>query len=293
VNEEYFLYQTLVGSWPFSFENAEQQSSYIDRIKQYMTKAVHEAKVNLSWINDDPAYVESLQNFIEKTLSPASASQPNSFLAQIDAFLPAINFFGAINSLAQRVLMITSPGNPDIYQGTELWDFSLVDPDNRRPVDYELRQRLLAELDRRAESGNLPEMCADLLSNYKDGRIKMWATMQALRLRRDRRNLFQLGEYRPLQASGAAQQHVVAFARERKNQVVIVAIPRLSYTLAAGAMRAPIGELWQDTELPVPPRTAEFLENVFTGEKVKVSANRSLLCHELFTHFPAALLISG
>lgn len=293
MNEEYFLYQTLIGSWPFSFENEEHQSSYIDRIKQYMTKAVHEAKVNLSWINDDPAYVEALQNFIEKALSPVIAGQPNSFLAQIEGFMPAINFFGAINSLAQRVLMITSPGNPDIYQGTELWDFSLVDPDNRRPVDYELRQRLLAELDRRAENGNLPEMCAELLSNYQDGRIKMWATMQALRLRRDRRDLFQLGEYRPLQALGAAQRHVVAFARERKNQVALVAVPRLSYTLAAGAMRAPLGELWQATELPVPPHTAEFLENVFTGEKIKVSANRSLLCHELFAHFPAALLISG
>jgi (1->4)-alpha-D-glucan 1-alpha-D-glucosylmutase len=293
LNEEYFLYQTLVGSWPFSFESADQRSSYIDRIKQYMAKAVHEAKVNLSWINDDPAYVEALENFVEKALSPASAGHPNSFLMQIEAFMPAIHFFGAINSLAQRVLMITSPGNPDIYQGTELWDFSLVDPDNRRPVDYELRQRLLSELDHRAESGNLAEMCTELLSHYQDGRIKMWATMQALRARRDRRDLFHLGEYRPLQTIGPRQRHVVAFARERNNQVAIVAVPRLSYTLAAGAVRAPLGELWQTTEVSVPPRTPEFLENVFTGERIKVSANRSLLCHELFAHFPAALLVSA
>jgi (1->4)-alpha-D-glucan 1-alpha-D-glucosylmutase len=293
LNEEYFLYQTLVGSWPFQLENASARHAYIDRIKQYMTKAVHEAKVNLSWINDDPAYVEAVQSFIEKALSSENAGQANSFLEQIEVCLPPINFFGAINSLAQRVLMIASPGNPDIYQGTELWDFSLVDPDNRRPVDYELRQRMLTELDHRAESSNLPELCAELLHHYQDGRIKMWVTVQALRARRDRGDLFHLGEYRPLPAAGQKQRHVVAFAREHNNQVAIAAVPRLSYTLAAGAIRAPLGDLWQTTELPVPPRAPEFLENVFTGEKIKVSANRSLSCHELFAHFPVALLVSG
>jgi (1->4)-alpha-D-glucan 1-alpha-D-glucosylmutase len=293
LNEEYLLYQTLTGSWPFSFTSPDERENYTARIQQYMTKAVHEAKVNLSWINDDPAYVEALQQFIAKVLLPGTSSRPNSFLEQIQAFLPPVLFFGAMNSLAQRLLMITSPGNPDIYQGTEVWDFSLVDPDNRRPVDYELRQRLLGELDRRAESGNLPGLCAELLTSYQDGRIKMWTTMQALRLRRDRRELFHLGAYRPLNAVGSKQQHVVGFAREHSNQVAIVAVPRLSYTLAGGAMSAPLAGLWEGTELPVPPRTAEFLENVFTGEKIKVSANRSLLCHELFAHFPVALLVSG
>jgi (1->4)-alpha-D-glucan 1-alpha-D-glucosylmutase len=206
--------------------------------------------------------------------------------------MPAISFFGAINSLAQRVLMLTSPGNPDIYQGTELWDFSLVDPDNRRPVDYALRENMLAELDRRAEAGDLPALCAELINNYQDGRIKMWTTMQALRLRRDRRDLFHPGSYRPLRAMSDQQQHVVAFAREHNNQVAIVAVPRLSYTLAGGALRAPLAELWGKTELPVPPRSAEFLENVFTGEKIKVTAQRTLLCREVFAHFPVALLVS-
>src|SRR5262249_10801420 len=123
LNEEYLLYQTLVGSWPFDFDTDEQRNDYITRIKNYMTKAVHEAKINLSWINDDPAYVEALQHFVEKVLSPVAGGNPNSFLAQFQAFMPAVEFFGAINSLAQRLLMIASPGNPDIYQGTELWDF--------------------------------------------------------------------------------------------------------------------------------------------------------------------------
>ncbi|HET9838269.1 MAG TPA: malto-oligosyltrehalose synthase [Candidatus Angelobacter sp.] len=294
LNEEYLLYQTLIGSWPFNFECEGARERYTARIQQYMTKAVHEAKVNLSWINDDPSYVEALQQFIARVLAPETHDRPNSFLEQIQAFLPPVFFFGAVNSLAQRLLMIASPGNPDIYQGTELWDFSLVDPDNRRPVDYELRQRLLGELDRRSEAGSLQALCAELLSTYQDGRIKMWTTMQALRLRRERRELFHQGRYRPLQATGAQQQHVVAFAREHNNQVAIVAVPRLSYTLAGGgAMRAPLGALWGNTEVPVPPRTAEFLENAFTGEKIRVSANRTLLCHELFAHFPVALLVSG
>src|SRR5437588_1730428 len=193
LNEEYFLYQTLLGTWPLDFDTEQARKNYIERIKQYMTKAVHEAKVNLSWINDDPAYVEALQLFIEKILNPGTRSRPNTFLDQIQALAPSVAFFGAINSLAQRLLTITAPGNPDIYQGTELWDFSLVDPDNRRPVDYAMRERLLTELDRKAEAGNLPALCAELLENYQDGRVKLWTTMQALRLRRDRRDLFHPG----------------------------------------------------------------------------------------------------
>src|SRR4051812_3328604 len=292
-NEEYFLYQTLVGTWPFKFSSDAEREEYIERIQQYMSKAVHEAKVNLSWISDDPAYGEALRQFIEKILFPGTPARPNTFLEQMASFMPPIHFFGAMNSLAQRVLMLTSPGNPDIYQGTELWDFSLVDPDNRRPVDYALRERLLTELDRQAEAGNLPALCADLLENYQDGRVKMWTTMQALRLRRDRRDLFHPGHYQPVHAIGAKQQHVVAFAREHRNRMAIVAVPRLSYTLTSGAMRAPLADLWENTELPVPSRCPEFLESVFTGEKIKVTPQRMLLCREVFAHFPVALLVSA
>lgn len=291
-NEEYFLYQTLAGSWPFEM-NAEARDAYVERIKQYMNKSVHEAKVNLSWINDDPAYVEALQQFMERILTPGTRRRANSFLEQIQAFVPVIAFFGAINSLAQRLLMIASPGNPDIYQGMELWHLSLVDPDNRRPVDYGLRQRLLSELDRQAESGDLVRLCSELLANYQDGRIKLWTTMQALRLRRDRRELFHEGRYTPLLGSGPKSEHLVAFAREHEGQVAIAAVPRLSYSLAGGAMRFPLGDLWNATGLPVPAHTPEFLENVFTGEKLKVDANRTLLCREVFAHFPVALLIGG
>lgn len=292
-NEEYFLYQTLAGSWPFDFSGDEARRNYVDRIKQYMTKAVHEAKVNLSWINDDPVYVEALQHFIERILTPGTAARPNVFLEQMQAFTRIISLFGAINSLAQRLLMITSPGNPDIYQGMELWQFSLVDPDNRHPVDYASRRQLLADLDRRAESGDLVSLCDELLDQYQDGHIKLWTTMQALRLRRDRRELFHASNYTPLSGTGPQRDHLVAFARENHSEVAIIAVPRLSCTLAGGTLRPPLGELWTTTELPVPSRTSEFLENVFTGEKIKVTQGRTLLCSELFAHFPIALLISG
>jgi (1->4)-alpha-D-glucan 1-alpha-D-glucosylmutase len=293
LNEEYLLYQTLVGSWPFDFSNEQARVTYIDRIKQYMTKAVHEAKVNLSWINDDPAYVEALQQFIEKILPPGTHKRPNSFLDQIQALMPAIALFGAMNSLAQRLLMITAPGNPDIYQGTELWDFSLVDPDNRRPVTYEIRERLLSELDRRAEGGELPGLCAELLTGYQDGRIKLWTTMQALRFRREHRELFQVGRYTPLHATGPKRDHIVAFSREHQSQVAIIVVPRLSYVLAGGSMSPPLGEIWETTELHVPSHTAEFVENILTGEKVRVTTGRTLLCGEIFAHFPIALLACG
>jgi (1->4)-alpha-D-glucan 1-alpha-D-glucosylmutase len=211
----------------------------------------------------------------------------------MQAFAPLIAFFGGINSLAQRLLMMASPGNPDIYQGMDLWDFSLVDPDNRRPVDYERRRRVLQELDRRVEAGDLPALCAELLGSFPDGRIKLWTTMQALRARREHRELFHLGGYTPLYALGAKREHVVAFAREHSGQVAIVAVPRLSYTLAAGSVRPPLGELWEDLELPVPPQSAEFLDSVFTGEKIRVTGERTLLGREIFAHFPVALLVCG
>ena len=298
MNEEYLLYQTLLGSWPFALADASagaegSRKDFSNRIKQYMAKAVHEAKVNLSWINDDPAYVEALQQFVQKILAPGTRGRPNAFLEQIQAFLPSINLFGAINSLAQRLLMITAPGNPDIYRGTELWDFSLVDPDNRRPVDYGLRERLLSELDHRAEGNNLAQLCAELLKNYQDGRIKLWTTAQSLRLRREHRELFHAGQYMPLHAQGSKRDHMVAFARVWANQVAIIAVPRLSYTLAKGHLVPPLAELWENTELPVPGNTAEFMYNVFTGVKIRVTPSHTLLGRELFQHFPVALLIGA
>jgi (1->4)-alpha-D-glucan 1-alpha-D-glucosylmutase len=290
-NEEYLLYQTLVGTWPFEIAGEKQHQEFTERIQRYMNKAVHEAKVNLSWVNDNPEYLEALGKFVDAILQSATGSRPNAFLQQLEKFASMVGFFGAMNSLSQVVLRVASPGVPDLYQGTELWDFSLVDPDNRRPVDFELRQRLLDDLLARQESG-MVELCRELLRHYIDGRIKLWTTMRALRCRRDHQSVFQ-GAYIPLSAAGHKAQHLVAFARVSNDEMAIVAVPRLAYSLLAGRMEPPIGEVWGNTEIQLPPRSAGDLWNVFTGEVWPVGNARSIACRDVFANFPVALLLAG
>jgi (1->4)-alpha-D-glucan 1-alpha-D-glucosylmutase len=285
-NEEYLLYQTLVGSFPVDF--AAQREDYTRRVQQYMFKAVHEAKVNLSWINPDSEYSGALQGFISRILSVPPRGRHNQFLDTLEKFAAIVGFFGAMNSLSQVLLKIASPGIPDVYQGTELWDFSLVDPDNRRSVDFELRRKMLSNLEVAAGSVPFYSLCEELVRTYQDGRIKMWVTARALQFRRDHPVPFQNGSYMPLFASGEKHEHVLAFARRRGRDSVLVAVPRLIYKLTAGELRPPLGDLWGDTELPA-PQDVTTLQNVFTGEQFAVSP-RGLLCRELFARFPVALL---
>ena len=287
-NEEYLLYQTLLGAWPMEAPQAGARDEFVRRIQQYMVKAVHEAKVNLSWTNQNPAYVAALEQFIARILQRGTASRPNQFLSNIENFVPTIAFFGCLNSLAQTLLKLTSPGLPDIYQGTELWDFSLVDPDNRRPVDYELRRRCLGDL-LAAQGGDLIALCDDLLRNYADGRIKMWTILRALHLRRDNAALFQLGGYVPLRATGARSEHLVAFAREHDWRMAVTLVPRLPYSLHGGEL-SPKESPWGDTQIALPSNAPSVFFNVMTGESVQ-PAGRMLSCREVFVHFPVALLI--
>jgi len=290
-NEEYLLYQTLVGTLPAALD--EECESYIARIQQYMSKALHEAKVNLSWINPDPAYTDAVNDFVARLLAPGSSARPNRFRGELERFTAPVAFFGALNSLAQTLLKFTSPGVPDLYQGQEHFDFSLVDPDNRRPVDFTIRQRDLSELAQRG-SDDFIELADDLLRNYQDGRPKLWTTMRALAFRREHKELFSSGAYRPLQGAGDRAEHLIAFLREHEGESALVAVPRFTYTLMRGAMdgemRMPLGDVWGATELAPPPGAPQEFENVLTGEIVRQTANRSLLCRELFARFPVALL---
>jgi (1->4)-alpha-D-glucan 1-alpha-D-glucosylmutase len=207
----------------------------------------------------------------------------------LEQFVAGIAYPAALNSLAQVVLKITSPGMPDIYRGTEIWDFSLVDPDNRRRVDFELRQRLLQELESRL-GNDLVAFCDDLVRTYRDGRIKLWTTLRALRFRREHAQLFQNGSYAPLAGSVEKQEHLVAFARFTERDLAIVAVPRLSHTLARTSATSN-GSPWGKAELVLPPQAAAArLVNVFTGEELRAGSSRALLCADLFAHFPVALL---
>jgi len=298
-NEEYLLYQTLVGAWPMdmTMSAADDRQQFMQRIQQYMEKALHEAKVNLSWINPDPDYVAAVNEFIARILTPGTRSKTNFFLESVQEFLPTVQYFGAINSLAQTLLKITSPGVPDVYQGTELWDFSLVDPDNRRPVNFAERREILRDLEAQSSSGDVLSLCTDLLDNYSNGRIKLWTTMRALQFRRDNPELFRASPYLPVDAVGEKQEHVISFAREASSApasadqtMVIVAVPRFAYTLMKGRIAPPVGESWGDTELLIPPHAPNYFEKILTGEMVKVTNKRTLLCREVFANFPVALL---
>jgi len=275
-----------------SAENALPPDDFVERIQQYMFKAVHEAKVNLSWVNSNPEYLQGLQQFIARIFSPQALRRSNSFWSQFLRFLPAVCYFGAINSLSQTLLKIASPGIPDIYQGNELWDFSLVDPDSRRQVDFALRQALLQDLQARADHGDFAAVCSEVLQNWQDGRAKLWLTMRALSFRREHPELFRSGFYFPLDAVGNKREHVIAFARidEEQNTMVIAAAPRLSYMLMNGEQRPPIGEVWADLELQLPRQAPNHFFQLFSGRVCQITSRSTLLCREIFADFPVALL---
>src|SRR5213596_1150794 len=239
-NEEYLLYQTLLGTWPVQ-ANGEPEATpsldYIERIQGYMAKALHEAKINTSWIQPNEDWDAAMRDFVAKILDP---SPRNKF---IPAFLPVakeIARLGAINSLTQTLLKLTSPGVPDIYQGNEIWDYSLVDPDNRRPVDYQLRQRML--------DGLATARPDELMPTWPDGRIKMFLTQRLLRFRRQHADLFQRGEYLPVRASGTFAECCVSFTRQLGHNWIVVVASRLSSRVGF----PPIGEAWKDTAIEFP-----------------------------------------
>jgi (1->4)-alpha-D-glucan 1-alpha-D-glucosylmutase len=247
-NTEYLFYQTLVGAWPVE----------PDRMLAYMKKATREAKAHTSWTSPNEPYDEAIQSFVQAAMADLD------FTVDVEAFVSPLIPAGRVNSLAQTLLKLTAPGVPDIYQGTELWDLSLVDPDNRRPVDYALRRRLLTELDRLTPK--------EIMARSDEGLPKLWLIRQTLHLRRLRAALFGPdGSYRPLTAIGARSGHVVAFAR---GDGAIAVVPRLVTRLE---------DDWMNTTLELPPGRwrNELTSDVIQGV-VPVG--------ELLALFPVALL---
>ncbi|WP_439624338.1 malto-oligosyltrehalose synthase [Gemmata sp.] len=283
VNDEYLIYQTLVGAWPLD-GSPEVLSGFMTRVQDYVVKALHEAKARSSWVNPNGDYDRAAREFVAKLLDPA-ASQ--AFLDDFRPLLQRVVRLGLFNSLSQTLLKLASPGVPDTYQGTELWDFSLVDPDNRRPVDYDRRRELLGGCTAAAAlTGDaLLKWTADVLAHKEDGRVKVYVTHRALACRRDHPGLFSEGEYAPLAAAGARADHLFAFARTHAGASAVVAVPRLVAKLCGGAAE-PLGDVWGDTTLAVP---AGRWRNVFTGEVL--TAADALPAADVFRHFPVALLV--
>ncbi len=279
-NEEYLLYQTLVGAWPISLE----------RLQAYLLKAIHEAKVETSWINPTTRYDEAVLGFAEAVLDPARSAP---FLADFTRFQTRVANFGALNSLAQVLVKVTAPGVPDFYQGTELWDLSLVDPDNRRPVDWALRRRLLDDLVKEIEgTQDLAGLARSLLKTREDGRVKLYLTRQTLAFRRARAALFERGEYRPLEAQGPLAEHVYAFARVADGEVALTVVPL--HLAKRRIDDPPLGpDYWGGTWLPIPDDLGARFGNVLTGETVEVgltAEGRGLALGRALASFPVALL---
>jgi (1->4)-alpha-D-glucan 1-alpha-D-glucosylmutase len=295
-NEEYHFYQTLLGAWPPAGGDAPPSAEFSARIQAYMRKALYEAKVHTSWVSPHPSYDEAVQEFIAAALDERQSSE---FLADLRSFAAELTPLGFLNSLAQVVLKVAAPGVPDFYQGSELWDFSLVDPDNRRPVDYAVRRRLLGELQARLTRDQArAELLAELLANPTDGRIKLLVTHLALQARRQHAQLFAAGDYTPVEAAGSRADQVFSFTRQADGVWLLAAVPRLLTRLVQAPPQLPLGDaVWGDTTLSLTnaPQGLTW-RNVFTDRRhapAQTEQGCSLPAAELFAEFPVALLVAG
>jgi (1->4)-alpha-D-glucan 1-alpha-D-glucosylmutase len=291
-NDEYSLYQTLVGVWPVEPCTSEEFGQFRDRIAAYMLKATKEAKVHTSWVNPHEEYDAAVRSFVLQALAD---DVEGPFLDDLRLLQRQVSYYGHLNSLAQVLLKLTSPGVPDTYQGAEVWDFSLVDPDNRRPVDFARRVRLLGELKKRERKGVYPHI-QELLDRWQDGRVKQYVTYKTLNFRRTHAELFHEGDYLPLRIAGDRAKHVVAYARRKGPAWSLVAVPRLLTSLCAPE-EPPLGaDVWSDTLIMLPQDAPKSWRNVLTGETVKVSRSsetRSLHLRDVFLSFPVGLLSGG
>jgi len=287
-NEETLLYQTMLGAWPLDHHG---RTDFRKRLQQYMVKATREAMVNTKWTRPNVRHEQALLHFVRAIIQE---SDDNTFLKDFLEVSREIAFYGALNSLAQLLLKITGPGVPDIYQGSELWDLRLVDPDNRGPVDFRRRSSLLAELSQQEEQNRL-HLIDNLLEHWQDGRIKLFVTSRALTFRRSQVDLYLAGAYLPLEAIGSKQKSVFAFARRLKRAWAVTVVPRLVTSLVPPS-RYPTGEeIWADNGLPLPNKAPSEWLDVLTGETVRsrVATKGNLLpLGKVFARFPVALLRS-
>jgi len=286
-NDEYLLYQTLLGVWPMEQET-EVTEEFRERIVEYMLKATKEAKVHTSWINPYNDYDAATRSFITAIL------ENQDFLNAFVPFQKRIAYFGQFNSLSQVLLKLMSPGVPDTYQGNEMWDFSLVDPDNRRPVDYDLRKWALGEIHSWVQ-GDRVELANKLVNTIANGYIKMYMSYCALQHHQAHLDLYERGDYFALYAKGEQSEHICAFAYKFKDKELIVTVPRLTVSLTHGEEKPPLADVWGDTILPLPHTLTgiQYL-NLFTGETMVSSEHdgiTGLRVDKVLGVFPVGALV--
>ncbi|HKQ83684.1 MAG TPA: malto-oligosyltrehalose synthase [Steroidobacteraceae bacterium] len=291
-NDEYMLYQTLVGVWPI--DPAEQRApELVERVRAYVVKAAREAKIDTSWINPIEAYEQAFQDFVAAVLEP---TEHNAFLKDFSAFAEHIAYFGHLNSIVQTVLKLTAPGVPDFFQGTELPVFSLVDPDNRRPVDFERARELLSRV--KADlARDAPAAVASAATEWKSGRAKLLMTAKLLELRSQHAALFLKGSYEPLRVGGEHAEHVAAYIRRYEGQVLIVVVSRWLAKLSAGESERLQPQIWADTRVELPasalPEQTNTLSCCLSGRRFELERGAddalSITASRAFADLPAAV----
>ncbi|HXW56194.1 MAG TPA: malto-oligosyltrehalose synthase [Candidatus Cybelea sp.] len=281
-NEEVLLYQALLGIWPLGEPNL---SEIKERLGAFLVKAVREAKTHSNWTSPNEPYEGALREFVNKILE---VSESNPFLSDFLSFFERIAPCGASNAYAQLLLKMTSPGIPDFYQGNELWQFRLTDPDNRSNVDFRQRARTAEELSALAAEAKLSVPC-ELLENWRDGRLKLYLTAQVLDFRRAHKDLFSRGDYLPLYATGAESNFACCFARRYQKEWAMVAVPRLATKLVREGP-FPVGQaVWSSSGVDLPRNVPSEWVNLFTSQTVRASSRR-LELGDVFAQLPFALL---
>ncbi len=291
-NEEYFIYQTLLGAWPMGHLSDEVQGLFLTRMQAYMVKALREAKVTSSWLNPDEAYERGVSTFLERILLPTST---NTFLEDFLPFQRRISGYGMLNSLAQVLLKTFAPGVPDFYQGTELWALTLVDPDNRHPVDYATYQQRLAELQELQQKLSPTELIQFLFQHAENGLIKLYMTTTTLHYRQKHPALFLNGSYEPLDTQGERGQQVCGFLRRHGPKACLAIAPRFFTHFTTDPTMLPVGEsMWGRTRVSLPDSlSTQSFRNIFTQEIVTPQNDADVVglpLATIFSHFPFAVL---
>lgn len=277
-NDIYLVYQMLVGTFPFHISALEV--NYAERLGNYLEKAVREAKSNTTWASPNADYEKSLADFTKRILGD------KQFLTQLTEFAQPLARKAVTYSLGQTVLKVMAPGIPDVYQGTEFWDLSMVDPDNRRPVDYVSRKHLLEQF---AQADDMMKNIHELVANPDDPAIKLYTLFHSLQLRQKWPALFSESHYQPLEVTGKYASHVLAFLRRHQDRFVLTVIPREIIQLLPEGADFLLGEHWNDTEVSIPDLPADFWKNEFTGQIIN-RTGVSLPISTILRHFPVAIL---
>ncbi|WP_020563933.1 malto-oligosyltrehalose synthase [Methylosarcina fibrata] len=291
-NDEYLFYQVLIGTWPLAALTDPELERYRERIRNYMIKAIREAKQETSWVNPDEAYEQAVDDFVCRCLDVKTRSP---FLTDFVHFEKQIRKPGLLNALAQTVLHLTSPGVPDLYQGSELWQFTLVDPDNRRPIDFHRHERILDEMEALlAESdGDRGPLIDALLGTMDDGRIKLFTVTLTLRFRLRHSALFQQGEYIKISVRGRHADHCLAYARKIPDDFAVIVVPRLTASLFNAGFDPPFQGFWDNTWLELPPDAPTDYREWFSRRKMAATPaedHLQLRVRDVFNAFPFAIL---